>query len=336
MTEEFGFNQKFAAVITNVPFKKKVKIRNNKRVNSKINKGTIEKIAGNSGADLFGIAPLSRLEDFSATKRLLKFFPEAKSVIVIGMHYPDALMNIGKETPCDKLGAYSFAQYQTHRELGFIAIEIAKKINKNGYKALPIIDCCDTATVKTINLRGTPPPKTSMQRGLVGVLPYGLIPDIASSRFAAIAAGLGVLGYNGMVITPQFGVCQRFISIITDLCLPYDELLDIPSPCEECGSKCIQSCPVNALSKDNLIDVKIGDRVYSYAEKNPLQCMWAKTYGLVAEAGMKYLKSKTDIYPPVKITHKSFCKAISERDELQDHFTAVLEKCVEACPGFKQ
>ena len=75
-----------------------------------------------------------------------------------------------------------------------------------------------------------------------------------SQRHAAVAAGLGSLGRNNLVIHPKFGARVNFSSIITDL-----ELQPSPKPqndvCLHCGI-CVKNCPVHALDEEGRTDVR--------------------------------------------------------------------------------
>lgn len=63
---------------------------------------------------------------------------------------------------------------------------------------------------------------------------------------AARAAGLGVVGWNGQLITPPYGSYQFIGEIVTTLALPAGEPL--PGGCLECG-RCIAACPTGALGR---------------------------------------------------------------------------------------
>lgn len=60
----------------------------------------------------------------------------------------------------------------------------------------------------------------------------------------AVAAGLGIMGRNGLVITPKFGPRQRWAIISTDAeiaNLEKNDLKALEDYCKECGT-CIRSC----------------------------------------------------------------------------------------------
>ena len=60
----------------------------------------------------------------------------------------------------------------------------------------------------------------------------------------AVAAGLGIMGRNGLVITPEFGPRQRWAIISTDAELPTpikSNLTTMEEYCKDCGA-CIREC----------------------------------------------------------------------------------------------
>ena len=60
----------------------------------------------------------------------------------------------------------------------------------------------------------------------------------------AVAAGLGIMGRNGLVITPEFGPRQRWAIISTDAEIPARTKIDLQALidyCKECGA-CVREC----------------------------------------------------------------------------------------------
>ena len=64
----------------------------------------------------------------------------------------------------------------------------------------------------------------------------------------AIDAGLGEMGRNGLLITPEYGPRVRLCSVTTDLPLEKDDPIDfgIQHHCESC-EKCARACPARAI-----------------------------------------------------------------------------------------
>jgi epoxyqueuosine reductase len=63
-----------------------------------------------------------------------------------------------------------------------------------------------------------------------------------------VQAGLGQLGLNGQLLTPQAGSRARIAVITTNTCLVHDEPVDygIHTICDECQA-CVRRCPVGAI-----------------------------------------------------------------------------------------
>lgn len=321
---------------------------------------TVKEFALQKGADLTGIASVDRLSEvasqiniqlsgnqpyftvdygtkgarfihynsFGVQHRLLQFkkpqdyFTGAKSVIVLGLHYPDVSIDKCEKEPTYKVGPYTFAQYQTVFHLGIMASEVVRLLKSYGYKAVPSLDLSNLAS--------------SLYR-IMGFSPKcspGIIPDTTANRFEAVAAGLGEIGWNGMPITASYGIRQRFIAIATDADIEQDQLyngISAADICSSCGYKCTEACPTGALSARDKVEFTLEGRRYQYSICDRLRCDWAKRYALVGDEGPKYTGSQTDILPPDDITPENLIDALKQFDPLQKDRSLILEKCVAAC-----
>ena len=76
--------------------------------------------------------------------------------------------------------------------------------------------------------------------------------DTALSIPLAIDAGLGELGRNGLLITPQYGPRVRLCKILTDLPLEPDKPIElgVKEFCKEC-KLCAEHCEARAISMDD-------------------------------------------------------------------------------------
>jgi len=68
----------------------------------------------------------------------------------------------------------------------------------------------------------------------------------------AMQAGLGWIGKNSLLLTPEFGSYCLIGCVFTDLELSSDEPFD-QDLCADC-SACIKSCPTNCINQDRTID----------------------------------------------------------------------------------
>lgn len=90
----------------------------------------------------------------------------------------------------------------------------------------------------------------------IRALGYQAIPcmnDTALSIPLAIDAGLGQLGRNGLLITPEYGPNQRICKVLTNMPLRQDNPIDfgVTEFCNQC-LRCAEECPADAISRDEM------------------------------------------------------------------------------------
>jgi len=110
--------------------------------------------------------------------------------------------------------------------------------------------------------------------------------DTALSIPIAIDAGLGELGRNGLLITPQFGSRIRLCKVITNIPLKSDSPIDfrLHEYCKTCN-ECYKKCPAKAINKNETAkSITIssssgimkypvdGEKCYKYWSKQGLDC----------------------------------------------------------------
>ena len=79
-------------------------------------------------------------------------------------------------------------------------------------------------------------------------LPYHVERGAVYMKDAAVLAGLGCIGKNNLLVTPQFGSHHRLRVMLVDADLPPTGPTDY-DPCQACPMPCRQACPQQALSK---------------------------------------------------------------------------------------
>ena len=179
--------------------------------------------------DAVGIAGVARFADAPPGKRPQDLLPNAKSVVVFGIKILDGVMEtlIKAYESQDKsiqgiFGTWGCTTIPSFH-LGNVSVTLAKYIEETfGAFALPTTS-------------GAFQTKSAF-----------------SQRRAAVAAGLGEMGWMGRVLTPEHGPRMVWGSVITDLELEEDPLYSGPRLCnpEACGFQCAKACPVNAIPKD--------------------------------------------------------------------------------------
>jgi len=167
------------------------------------------------GADLVGI---TKLNDFWVYSRSYNRLSGQNVPIKLPKRYRFAIvmaveMDYEKFAMSD-VGA-SAATGLGYSKMAFVSSLLAQFIRNLGYQALP----CGNDTALSIPL--------------------------------AIDAGLGELGRNGLLITPEYGPRVRLCKVLTDLPLKPDKPIDfgVQEYCKEC-KKCLENCPVHAISED--------------------------------------------------------------------------------------
>lgn len=82
-----------------------------------------------------------------------------------------------------------------------------------------------------------------------GDLPYYVQAGGVFLKDAAVLAGLGVVGRNNLLITPEFGPRVRLRAILIHHPLTQSPPLSDFSPCSGCPAPCHQACPRKAFDK---------------------------------------------------------------------------------------
>lgn len=174
------------------------------------------------GVDLVGFSSIDRFSDLPAKARPTSALPKCKSVIVIGSQLFQALTK--KLTVHRKIGEVSFRDfYNAHSETVNIDLtqtgyRIARFLTNQGY------------------------PSINVGQDLTD---YRTITGAFSFKYAAENAGLGVIGKNGLLLTPSYGPRVRLSAVLTEAPLAEDSIL-AQDLCRDCDV-CHKVCPSGAL-----------------------------------------------------------------------------------------
>ncbi len=234
------------------------------------------------------------------------YLPQARSVLVLGLHYPYALAEQVAQPPAENIGPYvCFVKHEMPGLLQNLAFDIIRWLQEKGYQA-----------VGTLDLEGMS------------------FPPHFANRLAAVCAGLGEFGLAGHLLTPQFGFAQRTVSIITDALLPEDPLYEGQKLCQRCGA-CLARCPVEALRTRRKIILSIEGKKFSFARRDRLKCEWAHRFGLVGAEGPQYMGCQIDVTPPKRITTQAFSRAMKQIQQWslveRLNWNYTFEGCVVSC-----
>ena len=172
------------------------------------------------GADLVGIANVERWDGAPKKLRPQAHLPEAKSVIAISIHHPDASVEWGGLPNSNYSGPFQLGMIP---KLDTISWRLARFLEKLGFPSIPF-SCT----------------------GFWRHRPYKEITSTNTASFshrhAFVAAGLGEFGWNNMAMSYKYGPRNRLVSVITSASLVPDPLYDGPLLCDRCHM-CESKCP---------------------------------------------------------------------------------------------
>ena len=97
-------------------------------------------------------------------------------------------------------------------------------------------------------------------------------------RLAAVACGLGEIGWSKMFLTKDFGPLQRVAFIFTDAELEPDPLYDGEPLCRRCMA-CVRECPGGCLRKTESIKVNVGGKICEWGKLDEWKCYAFYTHG---------------------------------------------------------
>ena len=190
-----------------------------------LNASQIKKFARSCEIDLIGIAPVGRFEEAPKDFHPRDIMPDAASVIVIGKYFPLGALNGNSKGAVTKIYETTFGM------LDRCAYEISSFLEKRGSQAIPIPADAPYMYWNADKEEG---------RG-----------DL-SHRHAAVLAGLGSLGRNTLLLTPEFGNRVNLATILTNLFLEADSLSETDLCIPDCD-RCMKACPANAIKGDGTI-----------------------------------------------------------------------------------
>lgn len=206
----------------------------------------LEAFARALGAEIYGVATSEAFKAFSNKPQPSKFVPDARSVVVIGMPFTLELFDTvakpelaeiyrsgaddaaltGTDVGKPPAGAERFYitdenEILTH-EVGLIGYKIAWKLHREGYRAFYF-------------------PAPFKQEPRFRTAPFYFMP-------AMYLAGLGQMGLNCSILTPEYGPRVWVTAIITNKELPAGQPTgsEFYEGCKNC-MECVRRCPSHAL-----------------------------------------------------------------------------------------
>lgn len=149
------------------------------------------------GADVCGVANITRFDDAPKGFHPLDVYKETKSVIVFGKHFPSSLFQANTNVP------YTFFKNNAAKLLDDISIQLTMTIESEGYNAIPIPSDEPYEYWDSENREGK---------------------GILSLKHLAQAAGLGTIGKNTLLINEKYGNRLYLGALLTNAELSEDDL----------------------------------------------------------------------------------------------------------------
>lgn len=185
----------------------------------------VKEFARHRGAEIVGIAPTDRFEKAPRGFHPRDIMSNARAVIVIGKYFPLGVLEGNSKSAVTKTYETIFGA------LDRCAYELSCFIEKLSGQSLAVPADAPYFSWNANKQHG---------RG-----------DL-SHRHAAVLAGLGSLGKNSLLLTPEFGNRVNLTSILTDLSLEGDPLFQRELCISDCD-RCIRSCPAGAIREDGKV-----------------------------------------------------------------------------------
>jgi epoxyqueuosine reductase len=191
----------------------------------------IETYARQIGANLVGFADVLDFHDAPEGYKPTDIMPGAKSVVVLA-----------KATPVGVVQSNNQVVYTAHiqslfQSMDTLAYEVALYLEAQGFRAMPV-------------------PADDPYFYWDEERKHGM--GILSHRHAAAKAGLGILGKNSLLVTPEYGNRVLLVTVLTDASLTTTLVVDSQEKlCPATCRLCINACPAEALTGNRSVIQKL-------------------------------------------------------------------------------
>ncbi len=192
----------------------------------------VKRIAGELGAEQCGIAACDRFAKAPDGYKPGDIFPACQSTIVLLTSMPQDILSAPNPIP------YTHTMLLLYAELDRLALALTRRLACHGIRAVPLPANSPYLSWNAETTRGQ---------------------GILSMRHAAVAAGLGVLGKNTLLLNREVGNMAYIGAVLADAPLESDPLVTdfaCPTRC----TMCLDSCPQRALD-GSTVDQQLCRRV---------------------------------------------------------------------------
>lgn len=216
----------------------------------------LKSLAKSLGADLIGVTSRAILSDGPPSADPRYLLPSANSVISFAVSLD---MDIAR-------GFISKKEWRAHCD---DRKSIALKLYRIGDKLVELLRSKGHEAIN-VDLNNNYRPEDNA----VDITEMTEFHPEFSHRYAALAAGIGRLGWSGNLLTREFGALVELGSVLTSAGLKTDSpILDEEHPCDKC-KMCSFVCPVGMIHPKDSMQVTVAGITETIARKQPNTCCW--------------------------------------------------------------
>lgn len=281
----------------------------------------IKGLAQANHMDYLGVAPAERLHKEPGRRKPDDYLPGARAVVSLGIRLGKGvqLANRLAYQGGPRHSIYSYLWYgfgmPSLHYLDRAAFLMTRLLESEGHIAIPVL------AMSTFDIQSN-------------LMEF-------SSMHAAVAAGIGELGWSGLVMTPDVGPRARFSAVITTAPLEPDTMYAGPRLCnmEECRKLgkgrplCEKVCATGAIGPES-VTMDVGGKSFEVGTFARFRCMWGSMGLLKDTLGLK------DIPMPDKaeLDAGDILEALGKRDPSQILELMVIGRgdycgqCIMECP----
>jgi len=221
-----------------------------------MDKKKLKEYARQAGADIVGIANVERFDELPVEKHPRSIFPETKSVVIIGRRITRGTLRGVEEGT--NFGNYSMfgCDWLENRFIALTTFTVSEFLEDNGWEAVPLPNIPPEVPPMGVSVKkGSPEPNV-----------------LLDFDDAAVRAGVGEIGYCGVLLTPEFGPRQRIQMILTDAEIEPDPIL-VDDICPR-SREFADFCPLGAFMGEK--EIVIAGRKMTVADIDYKKCASCK------------------------------------------------------------
>lgn len=200
------------------------------------NSGTVKKRLVQYGADICGVAPVTRFVDAPEGFHPCDIYPDCRSVVVFAARFPLSTLHARTNAP------YTLVRNRMVEKVDSTSFHVSDELEAKGVTSIPI-------------------PSAEPYDYWDGSRSHGR--GILSLKHAGVLASLGVLGKNTLLMNENFGNMIWLGALLVPVDLEVDPIASYEGYDSAC-TLCLDSCPQHALDGVTVNQKLCRERSISY------------------------------------------------------------------------